>query len=159
MKPKLLLQPLYALAALAVLGVALALASNRVNLLDPPGPGVRVWDYLTANIAQTDPYAAYPELRTRRYWRDGGDILDAALSAGAALGWQITRVDRHSLGFEAVADTPVLRMRDDVIVRIRPAGGGSSQVDVRSASRHGIGDFGANVHRIEHFYRLLEARL
>jgi hypothetical protein len=39
-------------------------------------------------------------------------------------------------------------LRDDVVVRIRPAREGA-RVDVRSASRYGYTDFGANAARVE----------
>ena len=46
--------------------------------------------------------------------------------------------------------------RDDVIVRITPAGNGS-RVDVRSVSRVGRSDLGANARRIREFLRQLSA--
>jgi uncharacterized protein (DUF1499 family) len=48
---------------------------------------------------------------------------------------------------EAVARTTIMGFRDDVIVRIGAAGAGS-RIDVRSASRYGLSDFGANAKRI-----------
>jgi uncharacterized protein (DUF1499 family) len=48
---------------------------------------------------------------------------------------------------EAVARTPIMGFRDDVVVRIRPSGEGA-RVDMRSSSRYGRYDFGANAARI-----------
>jgi hypothetical protein len=48
---------------------------------------------------------------------------------------------------EAIAFTPILGFRDDVVVRIRPTGDGA-RIDVRSASRYGRRDFGANAARV-----------
>jgi uncharacterized protein (DUF1499 family) len=48
---------------------------------------------------------------------------------------------------EAVARTPIMGFRDDVVVRVSPAGGGA-RIDVRSASRYGMSDFGTNAKRI-----------
>jgi hypothetical protein len=48
---------------------------------------------------------------------------------------------------EAVARTPILGFRDDVVVRIRPTVDGS-RIDVRSASRYGRHDLGTNAKRI-----------
>ena len=48
---------------------------------------------------------------------------------------------------EAVARTAILGFRDDVALRIRPAPDGA-RIDVRSASRYGRHDFGANASRI-----------
>ncbi len=48
---------------------------------------------------------------------------------------------------EAVARTPILGFRDDVVVRIRPTADGT-RIDVRSASRYGRNDLGSNAARV-----------
>jgi uncharacterized protein (DUF1499 family) len=48
---------------------------------------------------------------------------------------------------EAVARTPIMGFRDDVVVRVRPASGGA-RIDARSSSRYGFHDFGANASRL-----------
>lgn len=48
---------------------------------------------------------------------------------------------------EVVVRTPIMGLRDDVAIRIRPAGEGT-RVDMRSASRYGLHDFGTNARRI-----------
>jgi len=48
---------------------------------------------------------------------------------------------------EAIARTPILGFRDDVVVRVRPTGDGA-RIDVRSASRYGRHDFGTNASRV-----------
>jgi Protein of unknown function (DUF1499) len=48
---------------------------------------------------------------------------------------------------EAIARTPILGFRDDVVVRVRPTGDGA-RIDVRSASRYGRHDFGTNANRV-----------
>jgi hypothetical protein len=48
---------------------------------------------------------------------------------------------------EAIALTPLLSFRDDVVVRIRASSDGA-RIDVRSASRYGRNDLGANADRI-----------
>lgn len=48
---------------------------------------------------------------------------------------------------EAVARTPIMGFRDDVVIRITPVGQGT-RVDMRSASRFGNHDLGANASRI-----------
>jgi hypothetical protein len=49
---------------------------------------------------------------------------------------------------EAVARTTIMGFRDDVVVRVMALRDGGSRVDVRSASRYGLGDFGTNARRI-----------
>jgi uncharacterized protein (DUF1499 family) len=48
---------------------------------------------------------------------------------------------------EAVARTPILGFRDDVVVRVRATTDGA-RIDVRSASRYGRHDFGTNAGRV-----------
>ena len=48
---------------------------------------------------------------------------------------------------EAIARTPIMGFRDDVVVRIRAVREGA-RVDVRSASRYGYSDFGTNAARV-----------
>lgn len=55
---------------------------------------------------------------------------------------------RDEAYIEAVDRSLVLRIPEDVVIRIRPAGD-ETRVDVRSASRLGSHDFGANARRIE----------
>ncbi len=61
--------------------------------------------------------------------------------------WQVTREEPGSGQIEAIARSRVFHFVDDVVIRIRPDGSGS-RVDVRSRSRVGQGDFGANARRI-----------
>jgi uncharacterized protein (DUF1499 family) len=55
--------------------------------------------------------------------------------------------NRREARIEAVARTPIMGFRDDVVVRIRPDPDGA-RVDIRSASRYGRHDFGTNASRI-----------
>jgi uncharacterized protein (DUF1499 family) len=71
-------------------------------------------------------------------------------------GWSIGRVAPGQGLFTAVAVTRLLRFRDDITVRVRPAAGGS-RVDIRSRSRLGRDDLGANAARIRRFFRDLQA--
>jgi hypothetical protein len=48
---------------------------------------------------------------------------------------------------EAIARTPILGFRDDVVVRVRATSDGA-RIDVRSASRYGRNDFGSNASRV-----------
>ena len=55
---------------------------------------------------------------------------------------------------EARQESGLFRFVDDVVVRVRPAPGGSV-VDVRSKSRDGRGDMGVNAKRIRAFQKAL----
>ena len=88
-------------------------------------------------VAPDAAYDAAMTVITKRKWR----IVDARSPQGG-------RRDGH---IEAVARTPVMGFRDDVVVRIRAATGGT-RIDVRSASRYGRYDFGANASRIRSLF-------
>lgn len=65
--------------------------------------------------------------------------------------WEVTYSNAETGIIEAVAVTPVLRFRDDIILRVRPEGEGRARVDMRSKSREGRSDLGANAKRIRAF--------
>jgi Protein of unknown function (DUF1499) len=88
---------------------------------------------------------------------DPGAAFQLALTrAGAQSGWSVGRVAAGQGLFTAVAVTRLLRFKDDITVRVRPAAGGS-RVDIRSRSRLGRDDLGANAARIQRFFRDLRA--
>ncbi|CAD5277148.1 conserved membrane hypothetical protein [Bosea sp. 62] len=80
---------------------------------------------------------------------------DIARKACVTLGWQVLEGaapgGRSGAGrLDAVARSRVLRLVDDITIRIRPRADGS-RIDIRSASRLGGFDFGANAKRIAAF--------
>jgi uncharacterized protein (DUF1499 family) len=66
------------------------------------------------------------------------------------MGWEVVTVDSEAGRLEAIDTTFWFGFRDDVVVRVRP-GADDVRVDVRSVSRVGVGDLGANAARIRHF--------
>jgi uncharacterized protein (DUF1499 family) len=81
-------------------------------------------------------YEAALAVATKRKWR----VVDARAP-------QLLRRDGR---IEAIARTPILGFRDDIVIRVRATRDGS-RVDVRSASRYGRHDFGANARRLRAF--------
>lgn len=69
--------------------------------------------------------------------------------AKARKDWEITHEDPAGRVFEGVATTKLFRWRDDFVVRVTPTPEGTSRVDMRSKSREGESDLGANARRIE----------
>jgi len=69
--------------------------------------------------------------------------------------WTVTNVDAGAGTLEAVATSRLFHFQDDVVVRVRAEGDGASRVDVRSKSRVGKGDLGANAARIRLFLAAL----
>ena len=98
--------------------------------------------------------AAYPEIDPLVLSATPNEAYDAALAIVTKRRWAMLDVRppqlpaRREGRIEAVARTPIMGFRDDVVIRIRPTQEGS-RVDVRSASRYGRHDFGANAARIK----------
>jgi uncharacterized protein (DUF1499 family) len=65
--------------------------------------------------------------------------------------WEITRVDAAAYALEGTATTRLFRFQDDFVVEVRPQASGSV-VQMRSKSRDGKGDVGANAARIRAFF-------
>ena len=100
-------------------------------------------------IAQRE---AYPQVAPLTLDVSPEEAFDLVRKAAANRGWQVIETvrpgGRVGLGrIEAVDRTFLLRLPDDVTVRIRPRADGS-RIDVRSASRIGTHDLGQNARRI-----------
>ena len=94
-----------------------------------------------------DAFAAAMKVIAKRKWR----VVDARPPQGPLPRVIDTRAPQPSAVrdgiIEAVARTPILGFRDDVVVRIRPTIDGV-RIDVRSASRYGRHDLGTNAKRV-----------
>jgi uncharacterized protein (DUF1499 family) len=69
--------------------------------------------------------------------------------------WRVIYVDPQRLALEGVAASGLFRFRDDFVIEVRPGAGGGSLIEMRSKSRDGISDFGANAGRIRAFFAML----
>ena len=83
------------------------------------------------------------------------EAFDLVRKAAANLGWDVIEAvkpgGRIGLGrLEAIDRTLLLKLPDDVTVRLRPRADGA-RIDVRSASRMGRHDLGTNAARIRRF--------
>ncbi len=73
-------------------------------------------------------------------------------------GWEVTGTDSVATGggrIEATATTAWFGFKDDVVIRVAPRGTDSTVVDVRSKSRVGRSDVGANAARIRDYFAAL----
>ena len=66
-------------------------------------------------------------------------------------GWMITREDPAARAVEGYDTSWLFHFKDDFVIEVRPAGNGQSLVQMRSKSRDGKGDVGANAKRIRGF--------
>lgn len=94
--------------------------------------------------------SAYPDLTSITLAEPPDRVFARAKSAAESLGWEIVAADPAEGRLEATDTTWFFGFKDDVVVRVRPAGAGS-RVDVRSKSRVGRSDVGANAERIRAF--------
>ena len=72
------------------------------------------------------------------------------MAAAEALGWEIIAQDEQAGTLEAVDTTTIMGFKDDIVIRISREGD-SSIIDLRSVSRVGVSDLGANAKRIRAF--------
>ena len=100
---------------------------------------------------------AYADLQPIELRVGVDDAYQEALNTADDLGWTVVESDPRTHTFEAEDETFVFRFIDDIVVRVRPSGVGSV-VDVRSTSRVGVGDMGANANRIRRFRAVLISR-
>ena len=96
----------------------------------------------------------YPAIQPRALSVPPAQAFARARAAAQALGWEIVAADENAGRIEAVVTTRWFGFKDDVVVRVTPAAGGS-RVDVRSKSRVGRSDLGANAKRIRDFLAAL----
>lgn len=76
--------------------------------------------------------------------------------AGEFPGWRITYNDPQTRTIEGVATSTIFQFKDDFIVQVRPSPNGGSLIEMRSKSRDGTGDLGANYNRIKSFFVAME---
>ena len=94
--------------------------------------------------------AAYPMVKTLITDLPALEAHAKALEVANSLGWEVVESDPSS-GFIGATETSTLwGFKDDVVVRISEQDG-QRAVDLRSVSRIGQSDLGANAKRIERF--------
>lgn len=96
--------------------------------------------------------AGYPDIAPLDLEVPSRIAYDAALALVTKRKWAISDSRAPTLArrdgvIEATARSPIMGFRDDVVIRLTPMGQGT-RVDVRSASRVGTHDLGANASRI-----------
>ncbi|TAM62214.1 MAG: DUF1499 domain-containing protein [Rhodanobacter sp.] len=103
-------------------------------------------------------HAAYPDIRPLHLAHPAAEVLAAAHEVALAMGWRIVAEQADAGRLEATATTRWFGFKDDVVIRVRPEGNGS-RLDIRSESRLGGSDVGANAARIRRFTARLQHRL
>ena len=89
----------------------------------------------------------YPDIGPLHLDLPPSQALDRTLAAARSMGWEIVASDPAQGRIEATATTFWFGFKDDIVVRLAAEGTGS-RVDVRSLSRIGKSDVGANARRV-----------
>ncbi len=97
---------------------------------------------------------SYPDLAPLRLDSPPDASFARAIATAESLGWEIVARSESRGVFDAQATSGIFRFVDDITIRIVAEGSGS-RVDMRSKSREGQSDLGANAARIRKFFAAL----
>ena len=138
--------------------VAVAALRRDAHAVNPPeyvarvsAPGGRIIDVPELQRQR------YPDIQPLPLAVSPSAALEAARHAAERLGWQIDAYVPAEGRLEATDTSAFFGFKDDVVVRVRATEAGS-RVDVRSKSRVGLSDVGANARRVRAFLKLMERR-
>ncbi len=101
-------------------------------------------------------HKGYPDLTPLTLGVPPDQAFNRALAVARRMGWEIVASDPASGRIEATDTTFWFGFKDDIVIRIAAAPGGS-RVDVRSVSRVGLSDIGTNAARIRKYLGELNA--
>jgi uncharacterized protein (DUF1499 family) len=94
----------------------------------------------------------YGDIRSVRIASPVAEVIAKAERLAKVRGWDIVVADPVEGRLEATDTSRFFRFKDDVVVRVRPTEDGmGSIVDMRSISRDGVSDLGANAKRVRSF--------
>lgn len=98
--------------------------------------------------------AAYPGITALQLDLPLLVVFEKALGIAKNEGWQIVYSDPATGRIEATAQSRLFRFKDDVLILMSLVPSGT-QIDMRSLSRVGKSDLGANAKRIQSFFKKL----
>jgi uncharacterized protein (DUF1499 family) len=104
-----------------------------------------------AKLVSVEQVKAYPDVRTIVLSESPEIAFEKAIVAVTSLGWKLQSQSDATGIIEATDTSFWFGFKDDVVIRIRASEAGGSLIDVRSISRVGGSDIGANAARIRKF--------
>jgi uncharacterized protein (DUF1499 family) len=127
-----------------------------------PREGANPLTYAGLHVAELQ-HKAYPDIEPLDVDAAPQAAYDAALDVVTKRKWRVVEARGPEAGrgeahIEAVARSLIMGFPDDVVVRVRGTPDGS-RIDVRSASRYGKLDFGANAARVRSLIDDVDDRL
>lgn len=123
--------------------------TDRVNTVDYVGK-VDLREKALYSVLQT---RAYPDIRPLVLSGSVEQVFGQALATAQQSGWDIHTEDAANGIIEATDTTFWYGFKDDVVIRIHAGEGGGTVLDMRSISRIGQSDLGANAKRIRKFMK------
>ena len=157
--------PLLGLGSQALKGRSLPQIHNiSTDVADPPafnavvalrGENSNPHEYQADQLAAVQ-QSAYRNIATLNVNQTPQAVFTKAVKLVEQMGWELVAADATALVIEATETTTLWQFKDDVVIRIRADQQGSgSLIDMRSVSRIGRSDLGANAARIEAFMQKL----
>jgi hypothetical protein len=104
-------------------------------------------------------HKAYPDLHSLLVDQPLFETTQRALNVAELLDWEIVSLNPAKGIIEATATTPIFGFREDVVIRIKSEQQNKTRIDVRSASRVGVTDYGSNADRIRFYLNRLQKHL
>jgi uncharacterized protein (DUF1499 family) len=126
----------------------LAVLPLRTGALNPV-------EYGGADVAAKQKQA-FPDIAPVTLTVPPSRAFDRALAAARAMGWELVASDPAGGRIEATDTSFWFGFKDDIVVRVTPQPNGS-RLDVRSLSRVGGGDIGANAARVRKYLAAVKA--
>ncbi|MCE2453736.1 MAG: DUF1499 domain-containing protein [Nitrospinae bacterium] len=124
-------------------------AALRKGAKNPP-------TYEGARIARLQK-KAYPDIKPLTFQTPKEEVFKRAQDAARAMGWHVVSSKPTEGRIEAYDATFWYGFIDDIVIRITSSNG-KTRLDIRSKSRVGVGDIGANARRIRGFLEKLKIR-
>jgi uncharacterized protein (DUF1499 family) len=96
---------------------------------------------------------AYPDINTITVSANIQETFDKAVKVAEGLGWDVVNKDQGKGIIEATQTTALWQFKDDIVIRVRANTQmpDTTDIDLRSVSRIGQSDLGANANRIQRF--------
>ena len=105
--------------------------------------------------AANQQHKAYPDIAPLVLDMSPDRAFERSLTAAKNLGWRIISRNEEKGLIEATDTTFWFGFTDDIVIRISPEDKGS-RIDVRSLSRVGKSDVGANAKRVREFLKTMK---
>jgi uncharacterized protein (DUF1499 family) len=146
------------LGAASTAGDAPAINDITTDLDNPPqfqSPSI-VPDYVGRDMRYPEEFKpivreSYPDLAPLRVSTSPQATFNQAIEIAESLGWEIVARSESQGVFDAQHTSAIFRFIDDIAVRITADGSGA-RIDMRSKSRDGQSDLGANAARIRVYF-------